>query len=196
MTTTIASMIGSRCGQQTLQAEHISARSAGTGRINMRLAITGHRPEKLPQDLDEYISVLTDTLFVLGPSYMYQGMAPGADLLAAYAAFQTGKLPFEAVIPYAGHRDMMKTDYWRSMWDSARHYAEHVEVLSDSLTYPGHWCMHNRNRYMVDHADQVLALWDGSEDGGTWSTVKYARSKGKPINIIDAVDLEVYFADY
>lgn len=162
----------------------------------MKLAITGHRAEKLTRPFDDYLEVITDTLFVLGPSYMYQGMASGADLIAAFAAFQTGKLPYEAVLPYAGHRNMMKSDFWRDMWDGAAKYAGRVEVLSDSMTYPGHWCMHNRNKYMVDHADHVLAIWDGSQSGGTWNAVKYARSQGKPINIIDAVDLEVYFADY
>ena len=35
-----------------------------------------------------------------------------------------------------------------------------------------------RNRWMVDNRDALLALWDGVEQGGTWYTVHYARSKG------------------
>jgi len=126
---------------------------------------------------------------------MYQGMAPGGDLLAWYAASAL-KIPTQSVLPYAGHRDMVKGEFWLKLWDLASTKSDSVETLSDSLTYPGHWCMHNRNRYMVDHADQVLAIWDGSESGGTWSTVKYARTKGKPINIVDPVDYEIYLADY
>lgn len=41
-----------------------------------------------------------------------------------------------------------------------------------------------RNRYMVDHSDTVLAIWNGEESGGTWQTIKYARSKNKKIDII------------
>ena len=42
-------------------------------------------------------------------------------------------------------------------------------------------CMQKRNRYMVDKSDLVLAIWNGSETGGTWNTIKYARSKNKEI---------------
>lgn len=45
-------------------------------------------------------------------------------------------------------------------------------------------CMLVRNRYMVDHSDTVLAIWNGEESGGTWQTIKYARSKNKKIDII------------
>ena len=45
-------------------------------------------------------------------------------------------------------------------------------------------CMAKRNRYMVDKADLVLAIWNGHESGGTWNTIQYARSKGKPIRYI------------
>jgi hypothetical protein len=163
----------------------------------MKLAITGHRPDKLPLDMEEYLSVFTDVFMLMGPSYMYQGMAPGADLISAYAAFQTNRLPYEAVLPYAGHRAMMKTDYWRSMWDQAQHFADRVEVLSDSETYPGHWCMFNRNHYMVDHADEVIALFDGEFGrGGTQETVTYARKKGKPVHVIHPETLEVVFDAY
>ena len=45
-------------------------------------------------------------------------------------------------------------------------------------------CMQKRNKYMVDKSDMVLAVWNGSIKGGTWNTVKYARSKGKNITYI------------
>lgn len=45
-------------------------------------------------------------------------------------------------------------------------------------------CMLVRNRYMVDHSDTVLAIWNGEESGGTWQTIKYARSQNKKIDII------------
>ena len=45
-------------------------------------------------------------------------------------------------------------------------------------------CMLVRNRYMVDHSDTVLAIWNGEESGGTWQTIMYARSQNKKIDII------------
>ena len=38
-----------------------------------------------------------------------------------------------------------------------------------------------RDRMMVNDCDVLLAVWDGIEKGGTWETIKYAKSKGKVI---------------
>lgn len=161
----------------------------------MKFAITGHRPDKLGSR-DDLLDALSNTFIVAGPEYIYEGQAPGADLLAAFAAYNVG-IPYEAVIPYAGHRSMMKTDYWRQMWDAATQYADRVETLSDSINYPGHWCMFNRNHYMVDHADEVLAVFDGNFGrGGTQETVTYAIKRGKPVHVINPVTLEFTRAAY
>ena len=50
-------------------------------------------------------------------------------------------------------------------------------------------CMQKRNRYMVDNSDIVLAIWNGKETGGTWNTIKYARSKNKEIRYIMLNDI-------
>lgn len=44
--------------------------------------------------------------------------------------------------------------------------------------------MQLRNMYMVDNADEVIAVWDGSK-GGTGNCVEYARKQGKIIHIIN-----------
>ena len=41
-------------------------------------------------------------------------------------------------------------------------------------------CMLRRNRYMVEHADILMTVFDGSP-GGTAATVRYARSRGLQI---------------
>lgn len=51
-------------------------------------------------------------------------------------------------------------------------------------------CMDKRNRYMVDHADVLIAVWDGSPSG-TGKTVRYAHQQGKSVTVIDPVSLEV-----
>ena len=48
---------------------------------------------------------------------------------------------------------------------------------------------------MVDRSDLVFAIWNGKEEGGTWDTIKYARSKGKEIRylMLDTLDgLDTY----
>ena len=40
------------------------------------------------------------------------------------------------------------------------------------------WCMMRRNRYMVDNAGTVLAVFNGSP-GGTFNTLRYAVGLGR-----------------
>lgn len=49
-------------------------------------------------------------------------------------------------------------------------------------------CMQKRNRYMVDKADMVIAVWNGSPSG-TGKTVAYAKEQGKPVLMIDPESL-------
>ena len=51
-------------------------------------------------------------------------------------------------------------------------------------------CMDKRNRYMVDHADVLIAVWDGSPSG-TGKTVRYAHQQGKSVTVINPVSLDV-----
>ena len=39
-----------------------------------------------------------------------------------------------------------------------------------------------RDRFMVDSADELLCVWDGVEGGGTWLTREYAKKKNKEIH--------------
>lgn len=50
--------------------------------------------------------------------------------------------------------------------------------------------MDKRNRYMVDHADYILAVWNGCPSG-TGNTVRYAHKKGKTIIVINPASLDV-----
>ena len=50
-------------------------------------------------------------------------------------------------------------------------------------------CMHRRNRYMVDHASRLIALYNGlGERGGTLSTLHYALERGVEIDIVEILD--------
>lgn len=41
-----------------------------------------------------------------------------------------------------------------------------------------------RNRYMVEHADRVIAVYDGREKGGTVKTIRYAHQFRKELREI------------
>ena len=52
-------------------------------------------------------------------------------------------------------------------------------VVSEAYA-PG--CMQRRNRYMVDHAALLIAVFDG-QSGGTRNTIQYAMERG--LQIVD-----------
>lgn len=143
-----------------------------------RIAITGHRPNRLP-DPEWVKEALRQAYRDLGVTQVIQGMAEGADLVAAGVAWQEG-IPFIAVRPWAGHGNAGDALY---QW--ALRNAERVEVLNESVSFPGNAAFHVRNQWMVDHAELVIAVWNGVENGGTYQTVRYARKTHKPIFILD-----------
>lgn len=45
--------------------------------------------------------------------------------------------------------------------------------------------LHLRNHWIVNHSDQLLAIWNGKQSGGTFECVNFAKTKENyPITII------------
>ena len=156
---------------------------------NKTCAFTGHRMHKLPGGSDEQsperielIKRMDDVILTLiekmGVRHFITGMAIGVDMYAAERVLRLKDrypdIRLEAAIPC---RDQA------SRW-SKSHRCLYERILSscDSVTYLGQEytssCMILRNMYMVDNADYLFAVWDGSK-GGTGNTVKYALKKQK-----------------
>jgi uncharacterized phage-like protein YoqJ len=136
------------------------------------VAITGHRPEKL-KNLTWIDSELSRVLIKLNTTLLYQGMAAGVDLMSATVAHRLG-IPYVAARPWAGHTPR-KQDQDR--YAVVLNQAQSVVNVSESSTYEGPWQYHQRNEYMVNHADIVVAVWDGGPSGGTAACVRYAQEK-------------------
>ncbi len=64
------------------------------------------------------------------------------------------------------------------MYNDILSRADIAKLVSDEEYKP--WLMQKRNEYMVDLADKVIAVWDGSK-GGTGNCVRYAKKCGKEI---------------
>lgn len=147
--------------------------------------ITGHRPEALNSSPEWVRQELRSALIELGVTRLYQGMAAGVDLWSAGVAWQLG-IPYVACRPWEGHKPR-KED--RELYNWVLAHAEEVVAVSDAVQYPGAWVYHARNEYMVDNApDGVLAVWNGSENGGTAACVKYGMKKERPVYRIDPSD--------
>jgi uncharacterized phage-like protein YoqJ len=149
------------------------------------VAITGHRPEKITNEVWVKRQMKDALTTFVMPSYLIQGMAAGVDLWSAVIARQLGVM-YECAKPWAGHLPR-KAD--AKLYQDALHFADKVTNVDPSENYPGPWVYQKRNKYMVDHADTVLAVWDGSK-GGTGNCVQYALELSRPIYRIDPVKLK------
>lgn len=61
-----------------------------------------------------------------------------------------------------------------------------IKGYEEDKYYPAK--MQKRNEYMVDNADIVIAVWDGTK-GGTCNCVRYAKKLGKDIVIINPKEI-------
>ena len=141
-------------------------------------ALTGHRElrrdfseDLLEKQLEELIENGTDTF--------YCGMAMGFDLMCAKILLRSKErytVKLIACIPHPKQSERF-SPYWKRLYDECVAKANERVVVCREFSNS---CMQKRNRYMVDHADFVFAYLY-SETGGTASTVRYARQKGKPV---------------
>lgn len=168
----------------------------------MKIAVTGHRPSKLGDAYDVMhptninIAVMmrnfildkagfdeaTQTFATTEKVLLISGMALGVDTLWALVGLKLKyqyphKFDLECAIPCANH-----SSRWKKV-DKERHAdiikrASTVTMVSEEAYAP--YLMQKRNEYMVDKADILLAVWDGTK-GGTGNCVKYAVKKGSTI---------------
>lgn len=140
---------------------------------------TGHRPPKLGGYSDAVYRRLIDLALVAlehyNPDVVISGMALGWDQALADASIYMGIKTIGAIPCKGQHK--------RWPLKSQERYIAMVKKLSEyhvlSETYTPS-CMQDRNIWMVDHSDAVLAIWDGST-GGTKNCIDYAVSERKPI---------------
>ena len=120
------------------------------------------------------------------------GMAEGADTWAALAVLALKKenpaLRLHCVLPCEEQADGW-SDSARELYFSSLEQAD--EVVSVSREYR-EGCMLKLNRYLVDHAACLLAVYNGEWRGGTAMTVRYARKLGRRITILNPATPEKF----
>ena len=164
-------------------------------------AFTGHRPRKLPWGyneadarcvaLKETLTKETAKLVDAGYTDFLSGMAEGTDTWAALAVLALKKenpaLKLHCVLPCEGQADKWSV--------SARELYSSILEQADEVVYVGReyhdGCMLKRNRYLVDHAACLLAVYNGEWRGGTAMTVRYAKKLNRNVHIIDPVSCVV-----
>lgn len=148
----------------------------------MILAITGHRPNKLggyiiPNPISNEVMIkLDESLKTLKPELVLTGMALGVDQWTAQICIDVG-IPFEAIIAFDGYEKkwpVKSQEWYRYLLTKAR------RVM---LLHPGPYSpslLHQRNHWLVDQSDALLAAWDGLPGSGTAACVQYAQLKNPP----------------
>lgn len=159
-------------------------------------AFTGHRPASLPwgeaEDdpgclaLKARLDALLEEVYGQGFRHFLCGMAKGADLYFCESVLRLRRahpdVMLEAAVPFPG-----QSERW-SARDRARYrdlLAQcDLETLIQHFHSPG--CMQRRNRYMVDHAGLLIAVFNGSPAAsGTLNTIHYAMEQGVRVELLE-----------
>lgn len=141
----------------------------------IKVAVTGHRPERIKgqeKDIEYWLSEqIRNLVACYDRVVLIDGMAQGVDQIAALAAMKNGA----QVLCYFPYR--------KKLYGIQEYIAENaaeVRFMRDRFQIG---CYIERDRRMVDDCDLLLAVWDGKKNGGTWQTYKYALDRGRDILI-------------
>ena len=151
---------------------------------------TGHRPEKLPWRYDENdprcaalkerIADTVRAVYEAGVRHFICGMAKGCDMYFAEAVIamrdEYPGVTLEAAIPCESQADRWSVAE-RERYFYVIHQCDRETLVQREYTDD---CMLRRNRYMVDNASILIAVYDGTR-GGTMQTVNYAARRGLEI---------------
>lgn len=148
----------------------------------MILAGTGHRPPRLGlgytvEDQAKLRRFIQPHLERLKPEQVISGGAQGFDQALALASWTIG-IPYIVAVPFIG-QDAKWPDDAKKLYQHILDHARRVEVVCEGGY--ANWKFAARDRWMVDNAEGVVTLYDGSGKSGTAITVEYAQKQGKPV---------------
>lgn len=153
----------------------------------MKICVTGHRPNKMyGYDINDarWIALKEKFKTLLVENNCDEaitGMALGVDTVFALAVLELKdegyNIKLHCAIPCNNHScNWIKESV--DLYNDILSKADTVKLVSNKEYSP--WLMQVRNEYMVDLADKVIAVWDGTK-GGTANCVHYARKSGKDV---------------
>ena len=146
-------------------------------------AVTGHRDipddkvDFIKQRLREEVQLAIDD----GCRFFLSGMADGADLLFVEVVIELKEtnpgLFLEAALPYA-NRNKTGNERFQELLKEC----DGVNIVSEKY-FPG--CFMKRNRYLIEHSQRVIAVYDGRKKGGTFFTMRHAKNMELDVRVIE-----------
>lgn len=146
--------------------------------------VTGHR--QIQKDKIDFVkeSLCREIEQAIADGYtnFITGFASGVDQYFAEIVMELKQdhpwLKMIAAIPYRGRLKGLRNDaHTRELLDACN---DIVVVQEEYMPYV-YAC---RNRYMVEHSERVISVFDGRKDGGTLATIRIARSLKKELREI------------
>lgn len=161
-------------------------------------AVTGHRPTrfkfKYNEDtvgcklLKKRLQAQFVWIYEQGVRHFYVGGALGVDMWAGEILLRMKELPeygelnLKLVLPCEGH-DQRWDERSKKRMAFLRTHCTATMIVSNGLSPEDY---RKRNKYMVDHADVLVAVYDNNRSirSGTGMTVNYAKRRKLPIILI------------
>lgn len=150
---------------------------------SISITFTGHRPERLrgkEKVVRSWIAtVLTELKYKYNIENAYCRMAQGGDKMFGIECVLHG-IPLICCYPFA-------KDYYHPVEQALIDKSEDLinvgmkYVYKDGKKVFNKKAYYDRDCYMVDHADILIAVFDGIESGGTWLTINHAIKTGKKV---------------
>ena len=169
--------------------------------VKRSCAFTGHRPHKFPWktcESDPRCGILKTTLEAqieelaqAGVTDFLSGMAEGMDTWSALAVLalreKNPTVKLHCILPCKEQAARWSV-HARALYRSILEQADSVVYVSREYHKS---CMLERNRFLVDHEQILLAVYNGEYRGGTAATVRYARKMGRTLIVIDPLTCQI-----
>lgn len=170
--------------------------------IKKACAFAGHRPSIYSFGYDEehpdclkmkvMMTAQIGDLIGKGIKTFLSGMALGADMWGAELVLRFKKedpdVRLIAVIPCESQANKWSVEH-RDRYFNILAECDEVVYISEHYTED---CMFKRNRWLIDHASHMIAVYNGAAKGGTAYTVRYACSKHLTVITIDPNQLTMH----
>lgn len=181
----------------------------------LKVAFTGHRPEKLGgydfnniNNLKIMSALYKSTKSILETKFhdfkFICGGAIGVDQMGVFIVdklrtnqFKDKNIKIEIAVPFKNQSNNWFTSEDVNRYKNQLKIADEVTYIDTLSDYKISGCEENvyhvaklqkRNEYMIDKCDILIAVWNGSKSG-TKNCIDYAKKKNKEIIYINVNDI-------